>query len=93
MIDLIKRIYHWWLSVAGQNPWFTFDKFAHGWLYTFIAAFLHHRLAFNHPEAFAIATCLGFLYEAGDMMILNDPADSIKDLVWNTAGILAGLCI
>jgi len=64
----------WLINQLGKSPWFTHDKFAHGWLHTFNTAVLLPRIGLYipiiknfHPDtrlgAFLISWCFGILYE------------------------------
>ena len=88
MFKTIKSIVVWWNGLAGKHPFFTFDKFAHGWLHTMIVVFSMNWL--DWYWAFLISILFGIAYE---LLISKDLKDSLRDLVWNTIGGLIGLVI
>lgn len=94
----------WWqklLSLLGKHPFFTYDKFAHGWLHTIGVRSLR-TIGLENIEAFAIMFCFGVLYELIDCAICvtyhSEKADiyardSCFDLIWNLFGQIIGLII
>jgi len=87
---MIKKILAWWSSVAGKNPWFTYDKFAHFALHIIIVRGIRTHLGFHWWIAWVISITFGLLYE---VITTDDWNDSWKDIVWNTIGGIVGVAI
>ena len=82
------KLIKWFISLLGKNPWFTHDKFAHGWLHTIIVVFCRNYTTWQW--ALAISVIFGVVYE---LVTSRDVKDSLRDVAWNTIGGLIGILI
>lgn len=98
IINIVKKF----IAMLGVNPWFTHDKWCHGWIHTITTAFCVHRL--NMPRGESMLRMwlygIGVAYEVLDLffhcVVFKDQKfkdyykDSLKDICWNTLGCLIG---
>lgn len=86
-----------------KSDWFSYDKWAHGWLHMMVVRVMRSYTEFSLLGIFVISLLVGIAYEIGDLIwhcVIKKEItfkeylkDSLKDLCWNVIGASTGMVI
>lgn len=102
MTWIIEKI-NWFKSLLGKNPWFTHDKFAHGWINTITTRIFIRYANYSSIKAIIVSVLIWIGYEIADLIwhcyLVKEEErlkfrtyviDSLRDICWDIGGAFIG---